>query len=215
MYWYLSNLNSSPLLVRRSKRNCQLAKKGETDLERVQFIRTAMTASDDAVNAARNARNSYFRLRDDLNANVCFQEPDTDNGAVITIQSVCHQADLAEFGADLAATAVIGAGDSFSDLKERVMECKDLRSSQELVTGAKGIVGKVKGAQRVARKSAQQARIQCQKASQASSGAEVMDYLQQAQEMVGKVLDATEKADSELSKTNGHGWTEGCLFFDG
>jgi hypothetical protein len=115
-----------------------------------------MSASDDAVNAARNARNSYFRLRDDLNTNVCFQEPHTDNAAVITIRTVCHQADLAEFGADLAATAVIGAGDSFSELKERVMECKDLPSSQDLVTG------------------------------------------EQAQEMVGKVLDATEKADSDF-----------------
>lgn len=108
-----------------------------------------MSASDDAVNAARNARNSYFRLRDDLNTNVCFQEPHTDNAAVITIRTVCHQADLAEFGADLAATAVIGAGDSFSELKEPVMECKDLPSSQDLVTGAKGFVAKVKVSEQI------------------------------------------------------------------
>jgi len=183
--------------ARRARSQCQLAKRTTTDMDRIQYMRIAGTASSNALNAAENARSRYFQLRDELDTNICFQESTTNGvGRATTVQSICNQADLAEFGADLTATAVLSAGESFKKLQELAMQCSDLGSPQGLVTDAKGKLGKVKEAQKRARTTAKKARIQCQLAQGASSGAELMQYMEQAQEQAGIVMDATERADS-------------------
>jgi hypothetical protein len=181
--------------AKRATSACQQARSATSDVERIKHVRSAGTASNDALNAAENAKSRYFLLRDVIDTNICFQDPAQNDGS-ITIQGVCFQADLAEFGGDMAATALAMGGDAFSDLKDIAAECSDLGSSQSLVSDAKATLGRIKQNQKVAKKAAQNARVQCQQAAQASSGTELMEHMTRVKAFVKNVIDAAERAES-------------------
>lgn len=182
--------------AKRAETQCTQAKTATSDLELMQYARTAATASNDAVNAAENAKSRYNLLRDELDTNICYQEPVQDNGAV-TIQGICLQADIAEFGADMAATAVMSGGDSISQLKKMAIECADLSTTRDVLVDAKASLGKIKRSQKLARNAAKKARTLCQNAARATSGTQLLQYMDEARKIVGKVMDATERADSQ------------------
>lgn len=180
----------------QAKRQCQTASSPtSTNRQRRRSARFAGKASIGALNAAENARSQYFALRNAIESDICYREPVVGN-VVITIQSVCDQADISEFGANMADAAVVSGSDSLSELKELVVQCDDLGSSQELVTDAQATLDKIKQAQTAARAAAEQARIQCQKADDTSSGSELIQYMQQAQELAGNVMNETKRAYS-------------------
>lgn len=182
--------------AKRAIATCQQARRASSDVELMPLVRSAATAANDAINAAKNAKSRYELLNDEVDTNICFQDDAVRDNGSITIESVCLKADLAEFGADMAATAVMGGGDTYNELKEAAAECSSLVSSQDALSGAKILLTGIKRNQKIARNAAKNARTQCQLAARASSGTELMSYLQQADDLVSKVFDATERAES-------------------
>ena len=200
--WIQESREASKIAQReanRARQQCQLARQSSTDMERIGYVRGAGTASNDALNAAKNARSRLFLIRDELESNTCYRDP-VDDGGIITIQRVCQEADLAEFGADMAAIAVIKASGLYADLKERAMECSDLLPARELVMMAKAALIRARAGQTRARTLAQQARIQCQNAAKASSRTEISQQMQQARELRDSVMEARETASSGYMK---------------
>ena len=104
--------------AKHAKAQCQKARNaGDDDKQIREYDQLAGTASNDAVNAARNAKSRYILLRDSLDNNLCNATVQDENRSSITIDRVCHEADAAEFGADLAGSAVKDAIGIYSKLK--------------------------------------------------------------------------------------------------
>jgi hypothetical protein len=179
---------------KRARQQCQMARAAQSQSELQRYDQLASTATNDAVNAARNAKRRYVLLRNSLEKNVCTGNVQENNGPMVTIEQVCNEADMAECASDLAVTAVSNAAETFAVLKDRALECDDLLTLQPVITNAKGALGEARRAMRFAKNGAKKARARCGNAREATSGSELMGYMQEAEQASEDVVNAAEQA---------------------
>lgn len=179
--------------AKRARSQCTQSRNAGPGDDVRQFEQLAGTASNDALNAARNAKRRYIILRDSLDQNVCdriVQEPD---GSSVTIDQVCREAGLADFGSDIAASAVSHAAETYSILRQRALECDNILELQPVITNAKHSLQTTRRQSKMAKNGAKKANNQCSKAKKATSGAELLEYMQVAEKASDDALDAAEQ----------------------
>lgn len=106
----------------------------------------------------------------------------------------CKSADIADFAADMAATAVENTGKAFDYLREEAMECEDLQNAAEFITNAKALVQQCKEGQKLANEEAKRAQLQCQKATNAGPLSEIQKHEELAETASKDAVNATRNA---------------------
>lgn len=154
----------------------------------------AETASNEAINAARNTKRRYILLRDSLGNNVCSSQARPGSSSSVSVDQVCRESDIAQFGYLVSATAAKNAAECFKDLRQRALECDDLLRLQELVTDARKPLEETRKAMKVAKNGERIANAQCNQARKADSSSELAKYMQVAERASEDSLREAEEA---------------------
>jgi hypothetical protein len=113
---------------------------------------------------------------------------------------VCAKADAASFGADLAATAVKKVSASFNALRERALECNDLKLGRELATQAKRTLSVAKRARKQAFNWARKAKQECQQAKDPNSSVKLELRILNTKKYASDAMKAAERAQRSYQR---------------
>ena len=180
--------------AKRARLECEEARNAGPLSEIRKHEQIAETASNDAMNAARNTKRRYILLRDSLGNNVCTSRARPSSGSGVSVDQVCRESDIAQFGSFISATAVKNAAECFKDLRQRALECDELLRLQELVTDARILLEEARKARKLAKDGERIAKTQCNKAIKANSSSQLMEYMQLAEQASEDSLREAEEA---------------------
>jgi len=118
----------------------------------------------------------------------------------ISADSVCQNAKIASFGADMASSVIGKGNDALSTLRESAMACDNLTSGKDLALEASQLFKGVQQSRKLAANGARRAKQECQKAKRTTSRSMLEQRLTKAVKFANDSMEAARSARARYSE---------------
>jgi len=187
-------LDTAQAAAKSGRQVCNQARLTSSVSNQSEYTVTAQRAALVAMGAAEKARSWLFLIESGFEPEVCGKIVNPEG---ITPQAVHDFTNMATFGAEMTATAVSLTEAAYLDLRQRAIECSDIRMAEKKIMWARGTVTEGRELMNLALNEAEKATQQLESIVQRTiSVSELTAYLQTAKSSSISSMNAAEKAQT-------------------